>query len=166
MSCRVSECLCGACGDGANYPAAPGAVAAELRMTNELSAGGWESEGEGWGLGGAKVTASAACLLCVATHSDSQHIVTGGTFGVNNDSRPPPGGNQEKMHPVCCYLSIKFCHVLTFFVVLQQKENVTILGTLVVFVLVIKEKQQLQPESVHILVRVWPDQSEVLGGGA
>lgn len=100
----MSECLCGARGGGANYPAAPGAVATKLRMTNELSAGGsrgGRSSSPGGGREelsgvGAKVTACAACLRCVATHSDSQHIVAGGTFGVNNDSPPTPQANQEK----------------------------------------------------------------------
>lgn len=145
----MSECLCGACGGGANYPAAPGAVATKLRMTNELSAGGSRggrssSPGVGreelsGGEVGAKVTASAACLRCVATHSDSQHIVAGGTYGVNNDSPPTPEGNQEKNASFLLLLQTQFvnkvCHVLEFFVILQQKKNVRILLTLVVFVI-------------------------------
>lgn len=111
----MSECLCGACGGGANYPAAPGAVATKLRMTNELSAGGSRggrssSPGVGreelsGGEVGAKVTASAACLRCVATHSDSQHIVAGGTFG---DSPPTPEGNQEKNASFLLLLQTQF----------------------------------------------------------
>lgn len=42
-----------------------------------------QREGRKWNGGGgvgAKVTASAVCLCCFATHLDAQHIVAGMTF--------------------------------------------------------------------------------------
>lgn len=127
----MSECLCGARGGGANYPAAPGAVATKLRMTNELSAGGSRggrssspgggreelSGGGGLALRSQRLPRVSVALQHTRTHNIlwlAGHSVS--TVTHHQHHRP----TRRKTHPFCLLLqkhnlSIKFCHVWEFF---------------------------------------------------